>query len=385
MKKTILATVLMMVLAITITTNAQVGIGVSTANINPSAQLDVTSTTKGFLPPRMTYAERNAIVNASAGLIIYCTDFGSNGGEPECYNGYAWVSMNGASALGNLPTLAPTISITAIGTVSATSGGNIIYDGGVSVIARGVVWSTTTGPTVISNTGITTNGTGIGIYSSSITGLTENTTYYVRSYALNNVGTSYGQEVVFTTTLDLTPRDTIGTQLWTTLNLDVSTYRNGDPIPQVTDPTVWAGLTTGAWCYHNNDPATGAIYGKLYNWYAVNDSRGLAPAGFHIPTNAEWSALETTLGADAGTKMKSTSGWNNGGNGTNSSGFAGLPGGNRSSGGTFYSIGYSGFWWSSTENNTSLAWTRSLYYNYNNVDKYNNNKTNGFSVRCLKD
>ena len=410
MKNTLLTTLLLISLTSITSSHAQVGIGVTTVNMAASAQLDVTSTTKGFLPPRMTYAQRNAIATPEAGLIVYCTDCGSNGGEAEFYNGAAWVSMFGLQV--TLPTLAPTISITAIGAVSATSGGNIIYDAGVSVIVRGVVWSTTTGPTVISNTGITTNGTGIGIYSSSITGLTENTTYYVRSYALNNAGTSYGNEVVFTSlplsvptistsnisnivfaaatcggeisadgnatvtgrgvcwstnsnpTIALSTKTvdgtgigsftssltgltnnttyyvrsyatnaggtaygnevvfttplTIGTQVWATQNLNVSTYSDGTPIPEVTDPTAWANLTTGAWCYYDNTIANGTTYGKLYNWYAVAGiydasslsdvslRKNLAPAGYHIPTDAEWTTLINYLGGqwEAGSRKQ---------------------------------------------------------------------------------
>ena len=103
----------------------------------------------------------------------------------------------------------------------------------------------------------------------------------------------------------------IGSQVWMSTNLNVSTYRNGDVIPQVQDKDAWAKLTTGAWCYYENNAANGTKYGKLYNWYAVNDARGLAPAGWHIPTDGEWTVLSTYLGGEdvAGKKMKSTSGW----------------------------------------------------------------------------
>jgi uncharacterized protein (TIGR02145 family) len=129
---------------------------------------------------------------------------------------------------------------------------------------------------------------------------------------------------------------TIGSQVWMTKNLDVATFRNGDSIPHAKTDEEWekAGENKQpAWCYYNNDPANGAKYGKLYNWYAVTDSRGLAPVGYHIPTSAEWTKLTDFLGGEgvAGTKMKSKSGWNDyrgkSGNGTNSSGFNGLPGG----------------------------------------------------------
>ena len=181
---------------------------------------------------------------------------------------------------------------------------------------------------------------------------------------------------------------TIGTQVWTSKNLNVSTYRNGDVIPQVQDKQAWAKLTTGAWCYYNNDASNGTKYGKLYNWYAVNDPRGLAPNGYHIPTDEEWKKLTDYLGGEsgAGTKMKSTSGWNNNGNGTNSSGFSGLPGGYRNYDGTFYNIGNYGNWWSSTEFNTNNAWFRNLYYFNGNVLRLNSHfKEDGFSVRCLRD
>ncbi|MBU3714533.1 MAG: hypothetical protein FGM46_06245, partial [Ferruginibacter sp.] len=171
---------------------------------------------------------------------------------------------------------------------------------------------------------------------------------------------------------DALPTIQIGTQKWMSKNLDVAFYRNGDPIPQVTDPTAWASLTTGAWCYYNNDPIQGNKYGKLYNWYAVNDPRGLAPQGWHIPTDAEWTMLATTLGGAslAGGKMKEpgTLNWTTPNTGAdNSSGFAGLPGGYRYDAGTFYNIGSFGGWWSSTESSTVRAWCRSLDYGYGDV------------------
>ena len=179
----------------------------------------------------------------------------------------------------------------------------------------------------------------------------------------------------------------IGSQTWTTKNLEVTKYRNGDVIPQVVQDTTWAKLTTGAWCYYENKTAKGTTYGKLYNWFAVNDPRGLAPKGYHIPTDAEWTILTDYLGGDtiAGTKMKSTSGWDNNGNGTNTSGFAGLPGGCLSYSGHFASIGFRGYWWSSSENGTDNAWFRYLYYNDGNVDRNDYYKLYGFSVRCLRD
>ena len=188
----------------------------------------------------------------------------------------------------------------------------------------------------------------------------------------------------------------IGTQVWKIKNLNVSRYRNGDSIPQVKGKNAWAYLKTGAWCYYNNDPATGAIYGKLYNWYAVNDPRGLAPVGWHVPSDAEWTALSNFLGGDAvaGGKMKST-GTIEAGTGlwyapnadaTNSSGFTGLPGGNRYYDGTFSSISLYGTWWSSTENGSDYAWFRYLSYDGGSIKKEDYlSKNYGLSIRCLKD
>ena len=179
----------------------------------------------------------------------------------------------------------------------------------------------------------------------------------------------------------------IGNQTWATKNLDVATYRNGEVIPQVQDANAWSNLSTGAWCYSANNSANGTTYGKLYNWYAVNDPRGLAPNGYHIPSDAEWTTLIDYLGgaSSAGTKMKSTNGWQNNGNGSNTSGFAGLPGGYRSSNGNFYDVGAYGYWWSSSEYSSNYAWYRYLYSNNGDVNRSVNYKRNGFSVRCLRD
>jgi uncharacterized protein (TIGR02145 family) len=187
---------------------------------------------------------------------------------------------------------------------------------------------------------------------------------------------------------------TIGTQVWMTKNLNVDKFRNGDPIPEAKSKEEWEKAGDNkqpAWCYYNNDPSNGALYGKLYNWYAVNDSRGLAPQGWHIPTDEEWWALTDFLGGEekAGAKMKSKDGWNSdffdGKNGTNSSGFSGLPGGLRHSWGTFDFIGFSGAWWSSTERDPNFARQRSLINSDDLVDGFNSLKKEGLSVRCIRD
>ena len=187
-----------------------------------------------------------------------------------------------------------------------------------------------------------------------------------------------------------TPVLTICCQSWMTKNLDVATYRNGDPIPKVTGTAEWAALTTGAYCYYNNDSATyAAIYGKLYNWYAVNDPRGLAPEGWHVPTDFEWTTLENCLGGAsvAGGAMKETGTihWTSPNTGaTNISGWAGLPGGIRFNFGTFDYIGANGYWWSSSETNPSYAYNRYLFYNDSYLVRSFDWKQRGFSVRCLR-
>jgi uncharacterized protein (TIGR02145 family) len=178
-------------------------------------------------------------------------------------------------------------------------------------------------------------------------------------------------------------------QDWMVKNLDVDHYRNGDPIPQVTDQSAWIGLKTGAWCYYNNDPANGAIYGKLYNWYAVSDPRGLAPVGWHVPSYDELTTLRECLGGlfIAGGKMKATTLWNSPNTGaTNESGFTGLPGGNRSGYvGTFSAVNEWGYFWSSTEYIIGEVWLGLL----RNFDAFFHistfNKTTGLSVRCIRD
>lgn len=183
----------------------------------------------------------------------------------------------------------------------------------------------------------------------------------------------------------------IGNQIWTCTNLDVTTFRNGDVIPQETDPTAWANLTTPAWCYFNNDPANGAIYGKLYNWHAVRDPRGLAPTGYHIPTDAEWTQLTDYLGgvSVAGGKMKSTGTtlWNAPNTlATNESCFTGFPGGSRQEDtGIFSNFKDYGFWWSATENNASSSIYRRLDYNNGTVVSGPTGKSAGYSVRLVKE
>lgn len=180
----------------------------------------------------------------------------------------------------------------------------------------------------------------------------------------------------------------IGTQEWTAENLNVEHYRNGDLIPQVQDKDEWSKLTTGAWCYYEYDSKNGKTYGKLYNWYAVNDQRGLAPEGWHIPSDTDWTKLTDYLGGVkvAGGKIKATTLWNSPNTGaTNKSGFSALPGGYRWGNGTFGNIGGYGYFWSSSDCYNKSAWGRGLSYFFSEVFPLYNSKPDGLSCRCVRD
>jgi len=315
-----------------------------------------------------------------------------------------------------IPTLSTTAA-TGITTTSATSGGDITNDGGAAVSARGVCWNTTGTPTITDN--ITNDGTGAGSFVSNITDLTANTLYYVRAYATNSLGTSYGNEVSFTTrqSTEETVTDidgnvyytvTIGTQTWMFENLKTTKYRNGEAIGTTTPATKDISGESAPkyqWAY-NGDEGNASKYGRLYTWYAVNDSRNIAPAGWHVPTDAEWTTLEnyliangynydsTTTGNKIAKSLAATTDWNsNSGTGTigndltknNSSGFTALPGGYRVGSGAFDLVGSRGCWWSSTEWTTTMGWSRNLLYYGGNLYRYTSTKSDGFSVRCVRD
>ncbi|MBN2570891.1 MAG: fibrobacter succinogenes major paralogous domain-containing protein [Ignavibacteriales bacterium] len=186
---------------------------------------------------------------------------------------------------------------------------------------------------------------------------------------------------------------TIGTQVWMKENLKVTRYRNGEAIPLVTDSIAWSCLSTSAYCSYDNSTTQSNIYGYLYNWYAVNDSRNIAPEGWHVPSDYEWTQLIDYLGGTtvAGGKMKVTglTYWaapNTGA--TNESNFSALPGGYRyPADGVFYLIGKGGYWWSNTvgPDIISNAWMSSAIYNNTHAPLYYYDKRHGYSVRCVKD
>ena len=173
----------------------------------------------------------------------------------------------------------------------------------------------------------------------------------------------------------------INLQEWAAEDLKVTKFRNGDDIPLVTDNEKWTELETAAYCISPNGH-------YLYNWYAVNDPRGLAPEGFHVPTDDEWTELTNFLGGSsvAGAKMKASPSDTPSWDGTNSSGFSALPGGVRSYyGGNFYDVSDLGLWWSSSAYRSSYAWSRDLGSDSDYVYRSNNHLRDGLSVRCVRD
>jgi uncharacterized protein (TIGR02145 family) len=181
----------------------------------------------------------------------------------------------------------------------------------------------------------------------------------------------------------------IGNQIWMAENLKATHYRNGDLIPNITDNTEWGNLTTGAWSFYANSDANGNLYGRQYNFYAVVDPRGLAPEGWHVASNAEWTALNTFLGGDdvAAPKLKATSGWpfSTFTTPNNESGFSALPGGARDTNGIPYWIDFAAFWWTSTDiPNSADANMITVYKNESYIDFSSDRKDEGYSVRCIK-
>ncbi len=299
---------------------------------------------------------------------------------------------------------APTVDTDTASSVTssaATLNAIITATGSAAVSATGFKYATNsalTTPTDVPGSGTSSPFTG------SLTGLSPGTQYWAVGYATNSVGTSYGDTITFTTnvpfacgtstvTYDGHPYTTvlIGTQCWFKENLRNDNYRDGTAIPGNLTAGAWSTTTSGAQAVYDqggaNETSNLTTYGRLYNWYAVTNAAGLCPTGWDVPTDAEWTVLETHLGAGAGDQLKATSPtWD----GTNSSGFSALPGGFRSRiDGSFDNFGNNGYWWSSSPAGSllsgSLAWYRDLSPGGSEVNRDNDFVRGGFSVRCVRD
>lgn len=290
-----------------------------------------------------------------------------------------------------------TASASHLTSFSARGGGVVTGDGNGIVSSRGVCWNITGNPTLENALGFTADGSGTGSFNSDVTGLAQQTTYYMAAYATNEKGTAYGEVKWFVTPLPCGQQTVdyegriyhtvkIGEQCWFRENLNVGVRIDGI---QNQDP---ANTFIEKYCFDDNEENCD-LYGGLYQWdemmsYASSPgSGGICPEGWSIPSDQEWTALTDFLGGEAvaGTKLKSADGWFGNGNGTNISGFTGLPNGNRGNNGVFNDLTRMAYFWSSTPAGASEAWNRKLYFDSDGVTKYNSFKTNGFAVRCIRE
>jgi uncharacterized protein (TIGR02145 family) len=350
----------------------------------------------------------SSITGLTANTTYYVRAYATNS-EGTSYGNEVAFSSN--------PVLLATITtmiVSSITTTSAVSGGSISADGGGTIFASGVCWSTNQNPTTTDSK--TSDGSGTGSFISNITGLTANTTYYVRAYATNSAGTAYGNQQYFTTVAGIgaiifnpnlsygTVSDIdgnnyktiqIGTQIWMAENLKTTKLNDGSAIHNVTDFSTWDTLTTPGYCWYNNDAKTYKVaYGALYNGFTVETGK-LCPSDWHVPTNDEWTTLETFLGGSdvAGGKLKeiSTVHWiSTNTDATNESGFTALPGAQRDIQNDFGNnlwIGTLGQWWSSTSSEGWFLDIRELHPELNSISGSNSSGiyiNEGISVRCLK-
>jgi len=354
------------------------------------------------------------VINEAGGFIQYIPGVGwmNTIGNLEPGEGY-YIKVDDNCVITierGLPTII-TDNVSNITPTTAICGGELIHNCGAVISARGICWSTSSNPTLSDD--FTTEGTAIGSFTSTLTGLVPITQYYFRAYATSTEGTAYGDEVAFTTTTPtwqcgdtiVAPRDgqvyntvSIGTQCWMAENLNIGTRIDG--ANNQTDNS-----TIEKYCY-GDDVINCDVYGGLYQWnemmqyVTIESTQGICPSGWHIPTDDEIKTMEMALGmnqseadyigwrgTDEGGKMKEigTTHWYSPNTGaTNTSGFTALPGGSLSSSGTFDYLGYNGGWWSSTEYSGTYVWLRYLDESYGQVFRNDSYKTHGLSVRCLK-
>ena len=383
-------------LAVVFSTNAfsqNIGIGMNADGSAPasSAVLDVSSTTKGFLPPRMTYAQKMAIASPIAGLMVYCTNCGTLG-ELQVFNGTVWTNVIGNVASAAKPD-APTIGTATAGSAKATVAFTAPASNGGFTITS---YTATSSPGGITGT-LSQAGTG----TITVTGLTNGTayTFTVTATTVSGTGPASAASNSVTPTAPVLITDgsgntyeilTVGTQTWMAKNLYITKYSDGTDIPTVTDNASWSRLTSAAYCDYSNDPLNTPTYGRLYNWKAVKTGK-LCPTGWHVPSDAEWTTLTTYLGGEtgAGGKLKETgtAHWTTPNTGaTDEKGFIALPGGYRANSGAFSYIGICGQWWSSTEYmSNAYAYYRFMRYDNNVARKTYDYEGDAMSVRCLKD
>jgi len=397
----ILAGLLLVLVLATNSFSQNIGIGINADGSAPagSAVLDVSSTTKGFLPPRMTYAQKMAIASPIAGLMVYCTDCGT-AGELQVFNGTIWTNVIGNAAAAGKPD-APTIGSANAGAAQATvTFTQPASNGGFTITA----YTATSSPGNITGT-LSQAGSG----TITVTGLTNGTAYTFTVTATTVSGTGPASAAsnsvtpiapLITDGSGLTYATvTIGTQTWMAKNLNTTKYNDGTTIPNETLDRIWGNLTTGSWSDYNNNATNSVTYGKLYNWYVVdnnvaskmasNGGKNVCPIGWHVPNDTEWSTLTTylTVVTFAGGKLKEagTTHWKfPNTEATNSSGFTALPGGFRFSDGTGSNLYNIGIWWSTLDSNVN-AYYRRLDYNSSDYSRNLENKRVGCSVRCLKD
>jgi uncharacterized protein (TIGR02145 family) len=297
----------------------------------------------------------------------------------------------------NKPDSLTTDSATAITATTALLGGSVQVEGSYPVNARGVCYSKNPNPTIFNDT--TLNGSGLGSFTSVLTGLSGYTTYYVRAYAINDAGVSYGNMLTFHTLplyypvidVDNNLYDTIhiGTQVWLKQNLRATRDYDGLAIPTVTPGATWSNLTTEAKCWYNHDSASyHAQNGPLYNWYAATMPK-ICPHGYRVPNDSDWTVLTDYLGGlnFAGAALKDTgfTSWDIPNTGaTNASGFTAIASGYRNFNYAFYQHGTAGRWWTTSGHSTDDAWHRAISHNNTVVVRDVSDKNQGYSIRCLK-
>ncbi len=299
--------------------------------------------------------------------------------------------------------LVTTLPMSVFTATTATLGGSVDLNSGTAVTDRGLAWSALPSPTTADS--VVYEGSGSGTFSVELSGLETGVTYFARAFAINNAGIAYGNEVTFSTTNDLfivsdSVADADGNMYatvlmgngdhWITSNLKTTSYANGDPIPNAADALDWGNATEGVWANYNNNPQHDSIFGKLYNWYAVDDARNACPLDWHVATDAEWTALTNFLGglSASGGKLKSTgiSLWLSPNDGaTNESSMNCHPGGFRTGAGVFQEMFGTGSWWSATPSNSFTAWNRSLFYTSSGTWRGSGGILEGAAVRCVKD